>query len=89
MKKLKVYCEYIKKLLSISELANLRIHDIIEKVNINERIFRREFEKECQPLFDKLYPPIEKALNITKLKKEEINEVLLVGGSTRILEFLK
>ena len=86
MKKLKVACENTKKLLSFSEEANIIINDIITNFDLIEKIRRIEFEAECQPLFDRLYEPIEKALEIAKDKKENIviNEVILVGGSTRI-----
>ena len=86
LKKLKVACENTKKLLSFSEEANIIINDIITNFDLIEKIRRKEFEAECQPLFDRLYEPIEKALEIAKDKKENIviNEVILVGGSTRI-----
>ena len=86
MKKLKDVCENTKKLLSISEEANIKINDIIENFDLIQIITRKEFEIECQPLFDKLYETIEKALEISKEKEKNIviNEVILVGGSTRI-----
>ena len=86
MKRLKVACENTKKLLSISEEANIRLHEIIEKVDIIEIINRKEFETQCQPLFNKLNEPINKALKIANGKRKNIiiDEVILVGGSTRI-----
>ena len=86
MKRLKVFCENTKKLLSVSEKADIRINEIIKKCDIIQTIHRKDFEIECQPLFDKLYEPIEKALKIANEKEKNIviNEVILVGGSTRI-----
>ena len=86
MKRLKVACENTKKLLSISEEANICVNGIIENVDIIQIIGRNEFEKKCQPLFDKLFSPIEKALTMAKENKKNIiiDEVILVGGSTRI-----
>ena len=83
-KKLKVACENSKILLSISEEATIKMYDIIENFDLIIQISRKEFEYECQHLFDKLYEPIENALEIAKEKKKNINEVILVGGSTRI-----
>ena len=60
------------------------MYDIIENFDLIIQISRKEFEYECQHLFDKLYEPIENALEIAKEKKKNINEVILVGGSTRI-----
>ena len=72
MKKLKDVCENTKKLLSISEEANIKINDIIENFDLIQIITRKEFEIECQPLFDELYEPIEKALEIAKEKRKNI-----------------
>ena len=86
MKRLKVACENTKKLLSISEEANICVNGIIENVDIIQIIKRNEFETKCQPLFDKLFSPIEKALTMAKENKKNIiiDEVILVGGTTRI-----
>ena len=86
MKALKVTCENAKKILSISDSANVRINDIVEKVDIFEIIKRSEFEKKCQPLFDRLIEPILKAMEMAKekIKDLKLDEIILVGGSTRI-----
>ena len=86
MKRLKVACENTKKILSVSEEANIWINEIIKDVSIIDIIRRIEFEIECKPLFDKLIDPIDKALKIANEKKKNIviDEVILVGGSTRI-----
>ena len=89
LKKLKVACENTKKILSISEKANICINDVMKDLDIIEIIYRNEFESECQPLFNKLIPPIEKAMQMAyekkgKAEEMKIDEVILVGGSTRI-----
>ena len=89
LKKLKVACENTKKILSISDKANICINDVMKDLDIIEIIYRNEFESECQPLFNKLIPPIEKAMKMAyekkgKAEEMKIDEVILVGGSTRI-----
>ena len=89
LKKLKVACENTKKILSISEKANICINDVMKDLDIIEIIYRNDFESECQPLFNKLIPPIEKAMQMAyekkgKAEEMKIDEVILVGGSTRI-----
>ena len=84
IKKIKVACENIKKILSSTEESTLRLNNIIDGVDINEKITRKEFEQVCQPLFDKLEIPLKTALSNKNLSKSEINEVVLIGGSTRI-----
>nr|WLD05918.1 Hsp70-type chaperone [Meringosphaera mediterranea] len=52
--------------------------------HIDETITRELFETICKPTFDACVKPIKRALKDASLTKEEINEVILVGGSTRI-----
>jgi molecular chaperone DnaK len=47
-------------------------------------ITRAQFEKLIDPIVDKTMIPVKKALSDADLKKESIDEILLVGGSTRI-----
>ena len=84
IKKLKIHCEIIKKKLSSENEATLQIDNFDEKMNINEKITRKEFEDICEDLFRKLDISIENALINAKLTKYDIQEIILVGGSTRI-----
>ncbi len=45
---------------------------------------RAKFEQLCDDLFQKTIGPVEKAVKDAKLKASDIDEVILVGGSTRI-----
>ena len=84
LKKLKINCEIIKKTLSQSEKATLKIDKFNKKEDLIEEITREEFEAICHNLFKKLEGPLEDALAIAKLSRNDIKEVILVGGSTRI-----
>jgi molecular chaperone DnaK len=52
--------------------------------HIEQELTRDLFEKLCKNLIDRCRIPVEKALNDARLDKSDINEVVLVGGSTRI-----
>lgn len=52
--------------------------------HIDKELTRETFEKLCEKLIDRCRIPVEKALNDARLDKSDINEVVLVGGSTRI-----
>lgn len=52
--------------------------------HIEQELTREKFETLCKTLIDRCRIPVEKALKDAKLEKSEINEVVLVGGSTRI-----
>jgi molecular chaperone DnaK len=52
--------------------------------HIEKELTRDTFEKLCENLINRCRIPVEKALNDARLDKADINEVVLVGGSTRI-----
>ena len=52
--------------------------------HIQEDLTREKFETLCKDLIDRCRIPVEKALKDAKLDKSAINEIVLVGGSTRI-----
>jgi molecular chaperone DnaK len=52
--------------------------------HIEKELTREVFEKLCEDLIARCRIPVEKALNDARLEKSDINEVVLVGGSTRI-----
>lgn len=52
--------------------------------HIDTTLSRAQFEKLCADLLDRVKRPVEQALRDAKLDIKEINEVILVGGSTRI-----
>ena len=60
------------------------IKDFYQGNDILEVVTKTEFENQCSELFDKLKKPIEDALIDAKLTKEQIKEIVLVGGSSRI-----
>ena len=52
--------------------------------HIEKELTREVFEKLCSNLIERCQIPVEKALNDARLDKSDIDEVVLVGGSTRI-----
>src|SRR6056300_680381 len=52
--------------------------------HIDKELTRATFEELCENLIERCRIPVEKALNDARLEKSDINEVVLVGGSTRI-----
>jgi len=84
MKQLKISCENVKKILSSSMKTILRIQNFYNNEDIIENITRKEFEDKCEHLFNKLEVSLKEALKNAKLNEEDIHEILLVGGSTKI-----
>ena len=52
--------------------------------HIEKELTREQFEELCQELINRCRIPVEKALSDARLDKSSINEIVLVGGSTRI-----
>jgi L1 cell adhesion molecule like protein len=84
LRKLQTSCENAKKTLSSNTVANLEIDSFYDGIDYNTSISRAKFESLCSDLFRKTFEPVEKVLSDSKISKSEIDEIVLVGGSTRI-----
>ena len=84
IKKLKIACENIKKVLSYNDYTTLCISHFYNDKDIIQNITQKEFEYLCADLFSKIEKPLEDALFHAKISKKEIKQIILVGGSTRI-----
>jgi heat shock protein 5 len=56
----------------------------MEGIDFSETITRARFEELCADLFKKTLKPVAQVLEDSGMKKTEIDEIVLVGGSTRI-----
>ena len=84
MRKLLSLCENTKKTLSTNNSAQINIDNFYNNIDLNVSITKSKFEELCNNLFDKSLEPIQKALKDAKLTTKDINDVVLIGGSTRI-----
>lgn len=76
--------ESAKRRLSSQPEARVEVDNLVEGVDVSERITRGKFEELCVDLFKGTLEPVKAVLADAKLEKEQIDEVVLVGGSTRI-----
>jgi L1 cell adhesion molecule like protein len=84
LSRLKSSCENLKKTLSSSTQATLEIDSLFEGIDYISTITRARFEELCSDLFRKTFEPVEQVIKDSGLSKSSIDEVILVGGSTRI-----
>ena len=84
MRKLLTLCELTKKTLSTSNVAQINIDNFYNGEDLSMTISRNKFEELCEECFKRSLEPIEKALKDAKLTYIDINDVVLIGGSTRI-----
>merc|ERR1739844_627079 len=84
LRRLRTACERAKRTLSSSSQASVEIDSLYEGIDFYTSITRARFEELCADLFKGTLNPVEKALRDSKLDKSSIDEIVLVGGSTRI-----
>ena len=82
--KLKGEVEKAKRDLSSVHQVKITIEGIAEGIDFQETITRAKFEELCADLFKKTLKPVEQVLEDADMKKSELDEIVLVGGSTRI-----
>merc|ERR1711998_624962 len=82
--KLKNEVEKAKRDLSSVHQVKVTIEGIMEGIDFSEQLTRARFEELCADLFKKTLVPVQQVLDDAGMKKAEIDEVVLVGGSTRI-----
>ncbi|KAF2316859.1 hypothetical protein GH714_042200 [Hevea brasiliensis] len=82
--KLRRECERAKRALSSQHQVRVEIESLFDGIDFSEPLTRAIFEELNVDLFKKTLGPVKKALEDAGLKKSDINEIVLVGGSTRI-----
>jgi L1 cell adhesion molecule like protein len=84
LRRLRTACERAKRTLSSSTQAHIEIDSLFDGIDFNSTITRARFEDLCMDYFKKCMEPCEKVLRDSKIAKNQVHEVVLVGGSTRI-----
>ncbi|KAM7530714.1 hypothetical protein LguiB_034124 [Lonicera macranthoides] len=87
--KLKKECERAKRALSSQHQVRVEIESLFDGVDFSESLTRVRFEELNIDLFKKTMGPVMKAMKDKGLKKNEVDEIVLVGGSTRIPKMQK
>lgn len=84
IRRLRTACERAKRTLSTSAQASIEIDSLFDGHDFYTKITRARFEELCTDLFRSTIEPVEKVLIDSGLDKKSIDEIVLVGGSTRI-----
>ncbi|KAK2462475.1 hypothetical protein APHAL10511_005445 [Amanita phalloides] len=82
--KLKREVEKAKRTLSSQQSVKIEIESFEDGNDFSETLTRAKFEELNMDLFRKTLKPVEQVLKDANVKKEDVDEVVLVGGSTRI-----
>ncbi|CDY46766.1 BnaA03g17100D [Brassica napus] len=82
--KLRRECERAKRALSSQHQVRVEIESLFDGLDFSEPLTRARFEELNNDLFRKTMGPVKKAMDDAGLQKSQIDEIVLVGGSTRI-----
>jgi heat shock protein 1/8 len=84
LRRLRTACEKAKRTLSSGTSASIEIDSLYEGIDFFTSITRARFESLCMGLFRKCLDPVNQVLRDAKVSKSSVDEIVLVGGSTRI-----
>ncbi|XP_010273661.1 PREDICTED: heat shock 70 kDa protein-like [Nelumbo nucifera] len=84
LRRLRTACERAKRTLSSTTQTTIEIDSLYEGIDFYATITRARFEELNMDLFRKCMEPVEKCLRDSKIDKSQVDDIVLVGGSTRI-----
>lgn len=84
LRRLRTACERAKRTLSSTAQTSIEIDSLFEGIDFFTSITRARFEELNMDMFRSCMDPVEKVLRDAKVDKGQVDEVVLVGGSTRI-----
>uniref|UniRef100_A0A1A9VR19 Uncharacterized protein n=1 Tax=Glossina austeni TaxID=7395 RepID=A0A1A9VR19_GLOAU len=84
LRRLRTVAECAKRTLSSTTEARIKVGALFAGIDFYTKVSRAHFEELCADLFCQILITVEKALNEAKMDKNEIHDIVLVGGSARI-----
>eukprot|EP00934_Nitzschia_sp_Nitz4_P000513 Nitzschia sp. Nitz4//scaffold275_size25065//10967//12990//NITZ4_008333-RA/size25065-snap-gene-0.1-mRNA-1//-1//CDS//3329545300//513//frame0 len=84
LRRLRTECEKVKRTLSSVTETMIELDSLVDGKDFSSKITRARFESLCMDLFKKTLEPVENVLSDAGVSKDEIDDIVLVGGSTRI-----
>ncbi|XP_044078600.1 hypoxia up-regulated protein 1 isoform X1 [Siniperca chuatsi] len=84
MAKLLKEAQRLKTVLSANVDFMAQVEGLMDDIDFKAKVTRTEFEELCADLFERVPRPVEDALTAAEMKLDEIEQVILVGGSTRV-----
>eukprot|EP01107_Rhizomastix_libera_P006234 TRINITY_DN20344_c0_g1_i1.p2 TRINITY_DN20344_c0_g1~~TRINITY_DN20344_c0_g1_i1.p2 ORF type:complete len:667 (-),score=194.48 TRINITY_DN20344_c0_g1_i1:2096-4096(-) len=84
VQRLRREAERVKIVLSTQQQEQIEIDNFFEGESLSYKLTRAKFEELCMDLFKSTLKPIKQVMEDAKVSKNDIDEVVLVGGSSRI-----
>tara|TARA_Y100001958_G_scaffold160079_1_gene165976 strand:+ start:12647 stop:14521 length:1875 start_codon:yes stop_codon:yes gene_type:complete len=83
-RRLRTACERAKRTLSSSTNTSIEVESLTDGIDFSYAITRARFEAMCSDIFKKVISPVEKVLRDAGMSKSSVDEIIMVGGTTRI-----
>lgn len=80
----RLFREAEKAKCAINDTDKVSIHFLYKEETIEQKIGYKEYEEACEELLMKIREPVKKSLADAGLKLSDIDEVILIGGATRL-----
>ncbi len=84
LRRIRTAAERAKRSLSGQSQTNIEIDSLYDGNDFSVNLTRAKFESLCADIFTKTLEPVERVLRDAKISKGQVNDIVLVGGSTRI-----
>lgn len=84
LKRLNIAAEKAKKILSSSTTTTIEVDSLLDGVDYTATLSKAKFEQLSEPFFNRMLEPLSRLLQDAKMSKGDIDEIVLVGGTTRI-----
>jgi len=84
MKRLNIAAEKAKKNLSSSATTTIEVDSLFDGQDFTTQLSKAKFEQLADPIFKRTLDPLNRLLQDAKMSKGDIDEIVLVGGTTRI-----
>ncbi|RHN44840.1 putative Heat shock protein 70 family [Medicago truncatula] len=84
LRRLKTACEKAKRMLSFKLVTTIEIDYLCEGIDFSSSITRVKFEEINMDLFNECIKTVESCFNDSKIEKSSVDDIVLVGGSSRI-----
>jgi heat shock 70kDa protein 1/2/6/8 len=84
LRRLRTACERAKRTLSSATQTSIEVDSLLDGNDLNVMLTRAKFEQLCDHLFRRTVAPLENLLRDAKMSKADIDEIVMVGGSTRV-----
>ena len=84
IRRLRTACERAKRNLSSTTQTSIEVDSLFDGIDFVANLTRAKFEELNMDLFNSCMEPVDKVLKDSKIRKEQVDDIVLVGGSTRI-----